>query len=153
MEDTNRIGRSIVPVMLIREFHYPEDYDACVHIWKNAGPGIVFSHSDNAVEIENKLNYLPELFLVATSEESIIGTVIGGYDGRRGMVYHLAVVPDYQHRGIGRKLLVELQQRLKKLGCHKCYLMVTPENLANIEFYRKLGWEIMDVTVLGKVLA
>jgi hypothetical protein len=46
-----------------------------------------------------------------------------------------------------------LQQRLIKLGCLKCYLMVTPENLANIEFYRKLGWEIMDVTVLGKVLA
>ncbi len=41
-------------------------------------------------EIKKKLQRDPDLFLQEIDNE-IVGTIIGGYDGRRGMIYHLAV--------------------------------------------------------------
>ncbi|MBK5108784.1 MAG: GNAT family N-acetyltransferase [Anaerolineales bacterium] len=44
----------------------------------------------------------PDLFLVVEHRGKIIGTVMGGYDGRRGFVYQLAVQEDYRRQGIGK---------------------------------------------------
>jgi ribosomal protein S18 acetylase RimI-like enzyme len=78
---------------------------------------------------------------------------MGGYDGRRGLAYHLAVIPEQRRRGIGLALMNELEARLKALGCLKCYLLVTRENVAVVEFYRALGWSVMDMFLMGKELA
>ena len=55
----------------------------------------------------------------------MVGTVIGGFDGRRGLIYHLAVEPGFRKRGIGSLLMEEVERRLKGKGCLRCYLMVT----------------------------
>ena len=46
----------------------------------------------------------PETCFVAQDAEKIIGTVLGGSDGRRGYLYHLAVHKDYQRLGLGMQL-------------------------------------------------
>jgi hypothetical protein len=58
-----------MPVFSIREFKYPDDYDQAVEIWKNSAPGVNFSRSDTPAEIQKKLNYSPDLFLVAVVNE------------------------------------------------------------------------------------
>ena len=136
----------------IREFTLA-DYDAVYALWQNAGPGMGIGRSDTRDEIAKKLLRDPDLFLVATDGDKIIGTVIGGFDGRRGLIYHLAVKHAYRGRGIGKMLMQEIEQRLKAKGCLKCYLLVTESGKDVIEFYRQIGWEVMPVTIMGKVLA
>ncbi len=75
----------------IREFRYPEDYPAVYALWQNAGPGIHVRRSDEPEEIARKLERDPDLFLFAEVDGEVIGSVLGGFDGRRGMMYHLAV--------------------------------------------------------------
>lgn len=104
-------------------------------------------YSDTREEIQKKLTRDSDLFLVAEEDGKIIGTVIGGFDGRRGMVYHLAVAEPFQMRGIGSQLLNEVETRLRAKGCHRCYLMVTTDNQAAMEYYEKRGWERMDYVV------
>jgi len=128
----------------VREFRYPEDYPAARILWENAGPGIQVRQSDEPHEIEKKLERDPDLFLVAESEGKIVGTVLGGFDGRRGLVYHLAVEADYRQHGIGSLLMDEIEKRLKAKGCLKCYLMVTTENKSAMHFYEQRGWEWMN---------
>lgn len=99
-----------------------------------------------------KLRYAPDLFLVAEEDGKLIGTVIGGYDGRRGIIYHLAVEQSYRGNGIGKMLMAEIEKRLAAKGCLRSYLLIMPENLDVIEFYRQIGWEIMPVTTMGKTL-
>jgi ribosomal protein S18 acetylase RimI-like enzyme len=135
---------------IIREFVFPDDYPQAVEIWKNSSPGVNFSRSDSPEEIQKKLKYSPDLFLVAESANSIIGTIIGGYDGRRGMIYHLAIQESHQKAGIGRALMQEIEARLKAKGCVKSYLMVTKENTPVIQYYQNLGWNLMDIFVMGK---
>ena len=137
----------------IREFHYPEDYPAARLLWENAGPGIQLRRSDDPDEIQKKLQHDPELFLVAEADGKILGTVLGGFDGRRGMVYHLAVTESSRKQGIGELLMDELERRLKSKGCIRCYLLVTVENKGAMRFYEKRGWAHMkNVTTYGKDL-
>jgi ribosomal protein S18 acetylase RimI-like enzyme len=137
----------------IREFHYPSDYPAARLLWENAGPGIQLRRSDEPAEIQKKLQRDPDLFLVAETGDRLVGTVVGGFDGRRGMVYHLAVAEPFRHQGIGELLMDELERRLKAKGCIRCYLLVTLENESAMRFYEKRGWAHMQsVYTYGKDL-
>jgi len=127
----------------IREFHYPNDYDGALKLWGAMEVGVNVGRSDTPEEIQKKLQRDPDLFLVAEINYQIIGTIIGGYDGRRGMIYHLAVQADERERGIGTLLLQEVEKRLQSKGCRKCYLLITAENIGAAQFYEQRSWTEM----------
>jgi hypothetical protein len=49
----------------IREFHFPEDYNSVLHLWKSIERGVHVGRSDTPPDIENKITRDPDLFLVA----------------------------------------------------------------------------------------
>ena len=128
----------------IRPFSFPADYDEVYALWAKSGTGIHLRVSDEPEEIQKKIARDPDLFLVAQTEDSIIGAVMGGFDGRRGMMYHLAVAPNYRRQGIAHLLVDALEEKLKEKGCIRYYLLVTKDNETAINFYQSRGWENMD---------
>ncbi len=136
----------------LREFTL-DDYEAVMELWQAAGPGIGIGRSDTKDEIAKKLLRDPDLFLVAEDAGRIVGTVIGGFDGRRGIVYHLAVADSYRQQGIGKRLMEQVERRLVAKGCIRCYLLVKKDSAEVIDFYDRLGWEIMDLHLLAKNIA
>jgi ribosomal protein S18 acetylase RimI-like enzyme len=72
-----------------------------------------------------------------------------GYEGHRGWMNYLAVLPEYQKRGYGRKLVERSIGELKKLGCLKLNVQVRESNSGVIEFYRRLGFKDDNVVSLG----
>jgi len=136
----------------IREFVFPQDYSTVIALWENAGDGIHVRRSDEPAEIQKKLQRDPDLFLLAEYQGIIIGSVLGGFDGRRGMMYHLAVTPEHRERGVATLLVEELERRLRLKGCIRYYLMVTKANLTAIQYYEKRGWELMDLYTYAKDL-
>ena len=147
-----RSESSLPDHLVLREFQFPDDFSQVINLWKNAGPGIHLRRSDDNDEIAKKLQRDPDLFLVAEIDKLIIGSVLGGFDGRRGMVYHLAVDDYYRKRGIGAVLMNELEKRLIQKGCIRTYLLVTRDNGNAIRFYETMGWEQMDLLIYGKDL-
>jgi ribosomal protein S18 acetylase RimI-like enzyme len=138
------------PALTIRTFEYPDDYPAVYALWSKAGPGIHVRRSDDADQIAMKLQRDPDLFLLAELDGQVIGTVLGGFDGRRGMVYHLAVADAHRQRGIGTALMDELEVRLGRKGCLRYYLLVTNDNLDAMRFYQARGWAEMDLHIYAK---
>lgn len=138
--------------MDIRTFEFDRDLPKVLDLWRTSGPGIHLGRSDEPSELRKKLARDPDLFLVAEEDGALIGSVMGGFDGRRGMVYHLAVAPDRRRGGLGRRLMDELERRLRSKGCLKVYLLVTRDNPEALGFYERLGWEAMDLHLLGKVI-
>jgi ribosomal protein S18 acetylase RimI-like enzyme len=137
----------------IREFRFPEDFPQVKNLWASMEKGVSLGRSDTPDEIQKKLTHDPDLFLVAEDDGQIIGTVIGGYDGRRGLIYHLAVATSYRRRGIGSRLMDDVESRLRAKGCLRCYLLVTTNNPEGMQYYEKHGWERMDfVVTYGKNL-
>ena len=137
----------------VRTFQFPEDFDSVVRLWQSVEKGIHLGRSDSRAEIQKKLSRDPDLFLVADSHGAVIGSVIGGYDGRRGLVYHLAVAESFRGQGIGSRLMEEVESRLRAKGCLKCYLLVAVENLDVETYYEQRGWQRMvNVQLYGKEL-
>jgi len=137
----------------IREFRYPDDYASVIELWEGMEKGVNIGRSDAPEEIEKKVLRDPDLFLVVENNGTIIGSAIGGYDGRRGLLYHLAVAKDFRKQGVASQLLSEIELRLHDKGCLKCYLMVTLDNPEVERFYEKRGWHFMDyVRPYGKEL-
>jgi ribosomal protein S18 acetylase RimI-like enzyme len=143
----------ISPSIKIRDFQFPSDYDPVYELWGSIEKGVRTGRSDAPAEIEKKLARDPELFLVAESEGEIIGSVIGGFDGRRGLIYHLAVAASFRGMGIGSRLMDEVESRLRAKGCLKCYLLVTSDNPEAEAYYQRRGWQHMDyIRLFGKEL-
>lgn len=137
----------------IREFRFPSDYEQVFELWRGIEKGVHVGRSDTLDEIRKKINRDPDLFLVAESNGNIIGAVMGGFDGRRGLIYHLAVSPSFRGRGIGSHLMNEVESRLRAKGCLKCYLLVTLDNIEVADYYMQRGWQQMDqVQLYGKEL-
>ncbi len=130
--------------LTIRQFIYPDDYQAVYTLWSQAGPGIHVRLSDEPQEIEKKIARDPDLFLLAELGGRIIGSVLGGFDGRRGMMYHLAVAREHRQQGVGEKLVNALEQRLREKGCIRYYLLVTRDNEMAIRFYERRGWKPLN---------
>lgn len=123
-----------------------DDYYSIIELWKKAGINV--GSSDTKEELEKMLNRNPNLFLVGKEDEKTIAVVLGGYDGRRGYVHHLAVDPEYQNKGYGSALMKELLRRFKDMQVHKIHLFIEKYNRTVIDFYNKLGWEIRDDLVM-----
>ncbi|MDP1547640.1 MAG: GNAT family N-acetyltransferase [Anaerolineales bacterium] len=124
----------------VREISFDEDYSRILNLWQGIETGMNVGRSDTPEEIKKKLQRDPDLFLVAEHDGEIIGSVIGAFDGRRGMIYHLAVHRDFRGQGVGAALLTEVEQRLQAKGCLKCLLHVFADNSEAIQFYRERGW-------------
>jgi ribosomal protein S18 acetylase RimI-like enzyme len=103
-------------------------------------------------DIERKLKVQPELFLVAVDGGVIVGTAMAGYDGHRGWVYLVAVLPDYRREGVGRMLMEEVEAKLAEIGCPKLNLQVRGSNKEVVEFYKKLGYVVEDRVSMSKRL-
>jgi ribosomal protein S18 acetylase RimI-like enzyme len=136
--------------MQVRPFQ-PADADALIELWRRCD--LVRPQNDPRKDIARKLAVQPELFLVAMGDEgAVIGSVMCGYEGRRGWINYLAVDPDRRLRGVGRTLMAEAERRLRALGCPKINLQVRSTNRAVLDFYRAIGFAVDDVVSLGKRL-
>ena len=125
-------------------------YDEVIQLWRKAGIGV--SSSDSKVEVERMLNRNPDLFLIGILKDKVIAVVMGGFDGRRGYVHHLAVDPTYQRKGLGTKIMTKLSENFCQKGIHKIHLFIEKRNKEVIDFYRNLGWDIReDLTMMSFV--
>jgi ribosomal protein S18 acetylase RimI-like enzyme len=137
----------------LRSFRFEQDYPSVIDLWNRCGPGVQVRKSDEPEEIKKKLERDPDLFIVAEHQGRVVGTVLGGFDGRRGLIYHLAVEPGFRVHGVGSKLMQEVEARLMRKGCIKAYLLVTLENEEVIPFYEKRNWQEMPMHLFGKNLS
>ncbi len=122
----------------IRELRI-SDYENAIKIWQKAG--IHLSASDRKDEIDKMLKHNPNLCLALENNNQMIGLVLGGFDGRRGWIHHLAVLPEFQGKGYGKLLMDELISRFKNMNIVKVKLEVVEDNRKVIEFYKHLGWD------------
>ena len=128
-----------------------DDYEHVIDLWLRAG--IKVGPSDSREGISQRLRRDEDLFLVALDAgERVIGAVLGGFDGRRGWVNHLAVEPNLQRKGVGRALVALIEERLRGRGCLKINLLVAGDNAQVLGFYDKLGFRSGEVVFMEKWL-
>ncbi len=116
------------------------DYEQVYDLWLSCA-GMGLNNLDDSEEgIQRFLNRNPETCFVALAEQTVIGVIIAGNDGRRGYIYHTAVDPDHRHQGIATELVNKAMDALKKLGINKTALVVFSKNTDGNAFWEKSGF-------------
>jgi len=99
-----------------------------------------FTKQQMAFLLENPHN----ISLAAWENNEIAGFIIGLLqdfnETRIGRVYTLDVAVKHRRKGIGLKLLNELEQVFIEKGVKNCYLEARTDNVAARELYRKHGY-------------
>lgn len=80
--------------------------------------------------------------LKAEINGKIIGAIRGNMDNENCHLNKLVVLPEYQGRGFGKLLLLEIEKYFPKAA--KFVLETGSRSINNIELYKKYGYEIID---------
>ena len=122
-----------------------------IELWQKTS-GSSATHNVPALAIDKKLEIEDGLFFVGTKNGEVIGTVMAGYDGHRGWIYSLAVLPMHRKQGVGSALLSCAEEKLSSLGCMKINLQVREGNDAAENFYIANGYSTERIISMGKQL-
>ena len=136
--------------LAIRPFRETDEGEV-VALWREAFAGDP-PWSEPETVIRRKLAVQRELFLVGVLDGRIAAAAVAGYDGFRGWVYHLAVASRERRRGFGKKMMKEVEKKLRALGCPKLNLQVRASNAGVVEFYKRLGYSTENHVSMGKLL-
>ena len=69
--------------------------------------------------------------------------VVTETSNRKAHLAQLAVAPDYQGRGLGRRILSRVIERLSDMGYDGLSLMVSRDNHRALDLYRSMGFELV----------
>lgn len=120
------------------------DYDGVYDLWMNT-PGMGLNTTDDSREgISKYLKRNPSTCYVAVDKDKIVGAILAGHDGRRGYIYHTAVLPDCQKHGIARALVEKSMDALEKEGIHKAALVAFERNEAGNGFWEHIGFSARE---------
>ena len=74
---------------------------------------------------------------------SIPGFAIAQPFRKTGHIVTLDVLPSARRHGLGSKLILACEERLRQRGCTQIYLETAVDNEAAIKLYRKMGYTIL----------
>ncbi len=128
------------------------DYEAVANLWHSVG----LTRKDGTVESIEELRIVkarnPSTVLVVEVDDRVAGTIIGTFDGRRGLISRFGVDPAMQHHGLGSMLFKGLINQFKSLGIMRLIGFVKKENQRVLAFYEKFGAEVMEDVIPVRLL-
>jgi N-acetylglutamate synthase len=117
----------------------PGDYAGVIELLKQT-EGVGLRDADSFEGISRYLARNPGMSFVAEADGTVAGCVFGGHDGRRGYLYHLAVLPAFRGGGIGRSLVGSAIAAIAASGIEKFHIDVFAGNAEGLGFWQAIGW-------------
>ncbi len=125
-----------------------EDYDAVTAIWEATGLGAPTDDEWRAITIGSGAR-----LLVSVEEGAVIGTSVVAFDGWRAYIYHIAVHPQHQRKGIAHALMAEAERHVRHEGGRRMFAFVNGENTAGMAVLGTFGYESEGDVAFFKELA
>ncbi len=121
-----------------------KDYSVVYRLWMSCKGMGLNTIDDSEQGIKRFLERNPDTCFVAEDKDEIVGAIIVGNDGRRGYIYHTAVLPGCRHQGIATQLVDTAMEALHKIGIIKAALVVFGRNETGNAFWESMGFTERD---------
>lgn len=117
-----------------------DDYESLYELWLRT-PGLGLNTTDDSKEgIAKYLKRNPTTSFVAEYDGNIVGAILTGHDGRRGMISHTVVDVNYRRKGIAKALVDSAMNALKEEGITKVFLVAFKRNEVANQFWEAYGF-------------
>jgi ribosomal protein S18 acetylase RimI-like enzyme len=131
----------------------PSEIPAVLALWRQADA--VPSVSDDPASLRRLLATSEDALLVAEVRDPeaggseaddpaargrLVGTIVAGWDGWRGNLYRLAVLPTARRRGIALRLVAEAERRLTEKGAIRFSALVMSAHDPAVALWRAAGY-------------
>jgi ribosomal protein S18 acetylase RimI-like enzyme len=100
---------------------------------------------------------LPKIFFIhfrptsfaLQENDSVIGFLAGFIsqtDPSQAYIHFVAISPDHQKRGLGRKLYEKFFETVRRLKCTTVRCITSPVNTGSVAFHTRMGFRVEHVT-------
>lgn len=117
------------------------DFPSLTTLWEESGVGNPV-RGDSLESVRRTLSRGGRLLVLALGER-IVGSAWVSDDGRRLYLHHMAVLPELQGRGLGKRLMEAAVSAARERGM-QMKLEVSEANAGAIALYRKYGFETLE---------
>ena len=114
----------------------PDEGPALLDLWHHADASP--SPTDTPEQVDQVIQDPAASVLVAVDHDLLVGSIIGGWDGWRGNIYRLAVLPSYRRRGVARALVAAAEERLAARGARRVSALVEHDHPWAVGFWDSL---------------
>ena len=127
-----------------------EDYDKIFALWNSTEQSkrALNPVDDSREGIARYLKRNPTTCFLALSKDGsgdapeVVGVILTGHDGRRGIIHHMCVHPSFRRQGIARMLVQKAEEALKAKGINKIFGLVFKDNETANAFWENQGYTL-----------
>jgi ribosomal protein S18 acetylase RimI-like enzyme len=120
------------------------DYQKMIECWRGSELQIRTKGRDSRESIEKQMQKDGLQFTGAFDGEKLVGIAIASYDGRRGWINRLAILPQYRRRGLASALISKAENFLKSKGAKVIAALISSANTQSRRLFEKNGYQNME---------
>jgi ribosomal protein S18 acetylase RimI-like enzyme len=123
------------------------DYEQMIECWNKSGLSVKVKGRESKDSIREELQFNGAFFIGAFDEtkgERLVGLAIGNYDGRRGWINRIAVLPEYRREGVASTLISKAEEFLKKKGAKVIAALIDKSNNPSRKLFEKHGYNVNE---------
>ena len=121
-----------------------DDYDDMLALWNSTEQSkrALNPVDDSREGIERYIKRNPTTCFGAFSGDKLVGVILTGHDGRRALIHHMCVHPDYRRMNIASSLVKLAEEALKAEGIQKIIGFVFKDNDVANAFWERQGYTL-----------
>jgi N-acetylglutamate synthase len=118
------------------------DYEKVFQLWESVPEIRTDPVNDSKAGITKYLLRNPDTSFIAKENEDVVGAILAGHDGRKGILHHTAVAEGYRDKGIGAALVESVLNAYREMHINKAAFTMLEGNDDAEFFWRKMGFSI-----------
>ena len=114
------------------------EISAILRLWQESGATPSLTDSAEALTLLMREPTAVLLVAIEIGQDRVVGSVIGGWDGWRGNIYRLAVLPEYRRKGIAQRLVQDASRALFDKGARRISALVEHDHPMAVGFWNSM---------------
>jgi ribosomal protein S18 acetylase RimI-like enzyme len=115
-----------------------DELSSVLQLWQEAETAPTLT--DSIEELTRMADEPGAVLLVAIADGRVVGSVIGGWDGWRGNIYRLSVLPAFRRKGVAARLAQEISRLLFDKGVQRLSALVEHAHPRAMGFWDSMCW-------------
>ena len=114
-----------------------DDYNRIVEIWGDSGLPYRPFGRDAREKIAREMKRADTAFIGLYEDSLLVGVGLATYDGRKGWINRVAVIPDYRKKGYASMIIEACEKFLEECGAEIIACLIEEYNTPSMALFRK----------------